>query len=437
MRIAAVLMLAAIFLAGCQTTPPGKPATKAKQAGPATKAKQAGPATPAEIAAALGNVAASGGVKALRKKGFKPYSDKGLKGKMAGKTLQIVDTYAFHRKDGALLLRDTGAGGATARGTWTVKNWALCYTAGGGGFCTGVFFRGKDVLCWPRIGSGRPATGYLRECRLFKGDVTNRLPVEGVVALMAGVPAANGIGAMGRQGFVPLSDKDVWRRIAGKTIEIAGSLGYYAPDRRVEIVNASLGGKLTSKGIWRIRSGRLCHSARRGHEFCTGLYFRGDEVLCWPGIGRYSRDTGYLRACGILHGNRVVSTPVPAVLAALETMSARNAPAALAKHGFVRLSGNQLWRRVAGRTLRFANSLGTYSRDKTIAIRDGSLGGELTSHGTWKIKKKNLCHTMRKDHEFCTALYFRGDELLCWPGIGRYARDTGYLRECSLLTGNQ
>jgi hypothetical protein len=247
--------------------------------------------------------------------------------------------------------------------------------------------------------------------------------------------AANGVAAITEQGFAALTDQELWRRVAGNTLRLAGSLGYFRDDRSVELASTALGSGLTSSGTWKIKKMNVCHSIRDGHEFCTGLYFRGEEILCWPGIGHYALDTGYLRACVILRGNRVASAPIGTVLAAMETVPAKDAPRAMEKHGFVQLSGNEIWRRIVGKTLRMPGSYGRFAKDKTVTIESTSLGSGLTSSGTWKIKKRNVCHSIREGHEFCTGLYFRGEEVLCWPGIGRYAPDTGYLRECRVLPG--
>ena len=172
--------------------------------------------------------------------------------------------------------------------------------------CNGLYFRGRDVLCWPGIGGEAPDTGYLSECRIFKGDVTGRLPIEGVVSLLVNVSAANGVAAITEQGFAALTDQELWRRVAGNTLRLAGSLGYFSDDRSVELASTALGSGLTSSGTWKIKKMNVCHSIRDGHEFCTGLYFRGEEVLCWPGIGRYAPDTGYLRECRVLPGKGAI-----------------------------------------------------------------------------------------------------------------------------------
>ena len=106
MRIVGSLIVLAVALGACQTAlldPQGLLDTQGKT--------EAGPASVAEIIADMHDVSPRNAVRALRKRGFKPYSDKGLKGKMAGKTLQIAATYGFYGKDGTVRVRDTGGGG--------------------------------------------------------------------------------------------------------------------------------------------------------------------------------------------------------------------------------------------------------------------------------------------------------------------------------------
>lgn len=260
--------------------------------------------------------------------------------------------------------------------------------------------------------------------------------VAGTLAALRNVPAADGIGALRSRGFKSLAENELVRRIAGNTLIVMGLQNYFGDDNQVKIVSSALGRRLVGGGTWRIAGGRICHSARPGHEFCTGIFFRGDDVLCWPGIGRYSGDKAYLRDCTILRGNRTASAPIGEVVAALRDVPHKNGVREMAKQGFVRLSGKELWRRVAGNTLRIGKSLGYFAKDRKVRITDGSLGRGLASSGTWKITKLNICHSVRKGHEFCSGLFFRNNEILCWPGIGEFASDTGYIRRCGLLRGN-
>ena len=55
----------------------------------------------------------------------------------------------------------------------------------------------------------------------------------------------------------------------------------------------SLGGGLESAGACYVKGSNLCHSVREGHEFCSGLFFRGAELLCWPGIDWSPDDLDY------------------------------------------------------------------------------------------------------------------------------------------------
>ena len=251
----------------------------------------------------------------------------------------------------------------------------------------------------------------------------------------------------------------------GNTLKVVNSFSYYGKDNKIKLRENALGGGLESLGTWTIKEQALCHSVREGHEFCSGIFFRGRDILCWPGIGWSPDDTDYLRYCSVLAGDRTVpargtageagsvlyASAVPKakkragpkppsidqILAALRGMPARDGIGELEKRGFTRPSARDLVKIIHGNTLKVVNSYSYYGDDYKIKLKEIALGGGLESRGTWTIKNSNLCHSVREGHEFCSGLFVRGRETLCWPGIGWSPDDTDYLRHCSVLSGDK
>lgn len=315
-----------------------------------------------------------------------------------------------------------------------------------------------------------------RSALLVRVAAPARPTVDQVIAALGDVPARDGIGEMEKRGFVRLKEPELRRLISGNTLKFMNSYSYYAKDSKVRLKEMLLGGGLESAGTWSITESNLCHSVREGHEFCSGIFFRDDQVLCWPGIGWSPDDTDYLRHCSILAGNQTrkapgamaaivtrkvppqtvakkparrapaptrLPAPAPApatldqVIVTLRDVPARDGIRKIADRGFVRLRGEVLKKRIAGNTLKMVNSFSYYGGNQQIHIRETSLGGGLKSTGTWYVKGSNLCHSVREGHEFCSGLFFRGAELLCWPGIGWSADDVDYLKTCRILAGNK
>ena len=301
-----------------------------------------------------------------------------------------------------------------------------------------------------------------------------RPTVDQVLSALRNVPARDGIGEMNKRGFVRLKETELRRLISGNTLKFMNAYSYYAKDSKVRLKEMLLGGGLESAGTWSITNSNLCHSVREGHEFCSGLFFRDDQILCWPGIGWSSDDTDYLRRCSILAGNQTrkapgamaaivtrkvpprtvvekparrapaptrLPAPAPAtldkVIVTLRDVPARDGIRKITERGFVRFRGEVLKKRMAGNTLKMVNSFSYYGGNQKIHIRETSLGGGLESTGTWYVKGSNLRHSVREGHEFCSGIFFRGTELLCWPGIDWSADDVDYLRTCRILAGDK
>jgi hypothetical protein len=251
------------------------------------------------------------------------------------------------------------------------------------------------------------------------------------------IPATALMGEMERRGFNTLSERDLWRKVAGNTLAMSGANAFFGKDRRAALKVAVLGGGLTSPGNWRVKASAVCHSSRRGHEFCTGLFFKGDDVVCWAGLGRFGGTDTYLKPCDILPGNVLSTAPVRTATNNVLTLPKSQVDAAMERWGFAQLSKRDLWLRFAGKTLKMATTLGYYDKSKRVKLRDTALGGGLSSQGTWKMKGSTICHTVRKGHEFCTGLYFRGDEVVCWPGAGKVSGRGNHLLACTLLPGDR
>ena len=301
-------------------------------------------------------------------------------------------------------------------------------------------------------------------------------PIDQVLAALRGVPARDGISELEKRGFLQPTSNGLGQVISGNTLKINYSFSYYGQDKKIKLKENALGGGLESRGTWTVKEKALCHSVRGGHEFCSGVFFRGGEILCWPGIGWSPDDIDYLRYCSVLAGDRTApasgasvasrdvlfdskapkATPrkqakakakprkqakakppqIDQVLAALRGVPARDGIGELEKQGFTRPSERDLVKKIRGNTLKVVNSFSFYGDDDNIKLKEIALGGGLESQGTWTIKKRNLCHSVREDHEFCSGIFFRGKDILCWPGIGWAPDDTDYLRHCSILSGD-
>ena len=129
------------------------------------------------------------------------------------------------------------------------------------------------------------------------------LPLQDVVTLIRDVPARDGITEVERKGFLRLPDGEIHSLIAGKTLKSVRSFSYYGPGNEIKLMDMIAGKVLRSTGTWSVRDSRLCHSVHKKHEFCVGLFFRGYESLCWPGMGGPLDATGYLRPCAIVAGD--------------------------------------------------------------------------------------------------------------------------------------
>ena len=301
-------------------------------------------------------------------------------------------------------------------------------------------------------------------------------PIDQVLAALRGVPARDGISELEKRGFLQPTSNGLGQVISGNTLKINYSFSYYGQDKKIKLKENALGGGLESRGTWTVKEKALCHSVRGGHEFCSGVFFRGGEILCWPGIGWSPDDIDYLRYCSVLAGERTAPAsgasvasrdvlfdskapkatprkqakakakprkqakakppPIDQVLAALRGVPARDGIGELEKQGFTRPSERDLVKKIRGNTLKVVNSFSFYGDDDNIKLKEIALGGGLESQGTWTIKKRNLCHSVREDHEFCSGIFFRGKDILCWPGIGWAPDDTDYLRHCSILSGD-
>ena len=497
-------------------TPPRPAARKA-----APLVRESAPAQPTldQVIAAMRGVPANEGIREMAKRGFVRLRSAELRRMVSGNTLKFMNSYNYYAKDSKIRLKETSLGGGLeSAGTWSIKGANLCHSVREDHeFCSGLFFREAELVCWPAIGWSPGDTDYLRRCSILAGDQTQKAPgamaaivtrkvaprpaarkvpsrpaasaqllpapptMDAVLAAMRSVSARDGIGEMAERGFAKLDDGELRRLISGNTLKLLNTYSHFAKDKKIRLKETSPGGGMESTGTWSIKDSNLCHSVREGHEFCSGLFFREAELLCWPGIGWSPDDIDYLRRCAILAGDqtqkapgamaaivtrkipplpavkkpaRPAPAPVPArlaapppvpsaaptldqVIAAMRGVPARDGIRIMAERGFVRLGGEALKKRMTGSTLKMVNSLSYYGGNHRIRIREMSLGGGLESAGAWYVKGSNLCHSVREGHEFCSGLFFRGAELLCWPGIDWSPDDLDYLRTCRILAGNK
>ena len=511
MKHSGSIALAVMLCGACQISP---------EVGASTVAKQSAGPTADEVLVAMRSVAALNGAGEMRKKGFVKLTATDIAKLIPGNTLKLVNSYSYYGKDKRIRINETSLGGGLeSAGTWEIKDSNLCHSVREGHtFCAGLFLHGDDILCWPGIGWADDDTDYLRHCSVLAGDQTRtpstqvavipsavlpprakiagprpagnagkraaaRKPskpsepsVDAILAAMRNVPGSDGIREMARRGFLRPSGEELRKMVTGNTLKLVNSYSYYGKDHRIRIKETSLSGGLESAGTWTIEGSNLCHSVREGHAFCSGLFVRGADVLCWPGIGWSEDDTDYLRHCAMLAGDQTRKTPTGAalarlritppgaktakprpavkapkpppasrlalpsaeeVLAALRAVPARNGPREMANRGFVKPSDEDLRKWIAGNTLKLVNAYSYYGKDKKIRIKETSLGGGLESAGTWEPRDGNLCHSVREGHEFCPGIFFRGADVLCWPGIGWSEDDVNYLRRCAVLSGNK
>lgn len=127
-----------------------------------------------------------------------------------------------------------------------------------------------------------------------------------VFADLANVKGMDGAAALANMGFAKMSSDVLTDMIDQNTLKIGSSYAYYRWDDRVYMRDLALG--MRSQGTWSVQDGNACVSVTSGHTFCTAVYMRGQEVLCWPNPDEYPEDTGFARACEILPGNAI---PVP------------------------------------------------------------------------------------------------------------------------------
>lgn len=144
----------------------------------------------------------------------------------------------------------------------------------------------------------------LVSCQTTPPKVLTQAPSDEQLQQLEAIPATLADRTLASLGFQRLSEADLTARMADNTLRTASAAGYYGSDGKILLKVAALGGRLRSSGTWTIENANLCHSVSDGHQFCTALFFRGDELICWPGADDPSTETGYLRPCEIIEGNR-------------------------------------------------------------------------------------------------------------------------------------
>ena len=162
MKIRGMVVLLAMFVAGCQVAPISPPRETYTQLGD-------------EVIAGMRDVLAKEGIEALGSRGFvRPTADE-LARLISGNTLRVAKSYSFYASDNKIAIKDASLGQELkSSGTWQIRESNLCHSVQEGHeFCTGTFFHEKEILCWPgihRLGDQPDETDYLRECAILAGN---------------------------------------------------------------------------------------------------------------------------------------------------------------------------------------------------------------------------------------------------------------------------
>lgn len=127
-------------------------------------------------------------------------------------------------------------------------------------------------------------------------------PIDDVVARLAAVSPDEARRQLTGFGFRPAAEASLSRSLTGNTLAESRSVTFFARSGDATIRDDFLGRVLRSQGRWSVRQGAVCHSVREGHEFCTGVFVRGSETLCWPGLDEV--DTASVRRCTIQRGDQ-------------------------------------------------------------------------------------------------------------------------------------
>ncbi len=196
-----------------------------------------------------------------------------------------------------------------------------------------------------------------------------------ILAASTSLDSRPGAKLLKAKGFKNPVDAGLRKQIAGRTIFIGDAAIYFTSKGEAIIDDRGGAKKLKSKGRWTIRDGRVCHSVRQGHEFCTGVFMRKDETLCWPGMGTWADDTGFLSRCVIFKGNGTKGQR-PAVAQLAKATGGAKAPGGTKAAGGSRneLSGLLTSARLAeiatGNTLKIGRSLIYYGPTGVVRARD-------------------------------------------------------------------
>ena len=246
------------------------------------------------------------------------------------------------------------------------------------------------------------------------------------------------------KGFHNPVDDGLRKKISSRTIFIGDAAIYFTSRGEVIIDDRSGPKKLKSKGKWTIRGGRVCYSVRAGHEFCTGVFVRKDETLCWPGMGTWDDDTGFLSRCVIYKGNGTKGNrPAVAQLAKTQVAQLTKTPVAAKKPARRRqqLAGQLTSVRLAqlstGNTLKIGRSLIFYGHGGVVQARDFSYAKPMGSRGTWRVKGDRLCHSVGRGHEFCLSQSeARDGGLTCRPDLSGGGDPDEFARPCIWMSGD-
>ncbi|MBT3358147.1 MAG: hypothetical protein HN403_00795 [Rhodospirillales bacterium] len=238
------------------------------------------------------------------------------------------------------------------------------------------------------------------------------------------------------KGFMNPIDDGLRKRISSRTIFIGDAAIYFTSKGEAIIDDRSGAKKLKSKGKWTIQGGRVCYSVRAGHKFCTGVFVRKDETLCWPGMGTWEDDTGFLSRCVIYKGNGTKGKR-PAVAHLAKTPAAVKKPAGRRQQLAGQLTSVRLAELSTGNTLKIGRSLIHYGHGGIVQARDFSYAKPMGSRGTWRVKGDRLCHSVGRGHEFCLSQSeARDGGLTCRPDFAGGGDPGEFAKPCVWMSGD-
>lgn len=432
--LAQIVLLAAVIgmASGCVATsfPRAKPTTVS----PKKVGKDIG-----SLLAASQSLNSGSGAKLLLSKGFQNPVDDGLRKKISSRTIFIGDAAIYFTSRGDVIIDDrSGPKKLKSKGKWTIRGGRVCYSVRAGHeFCTGVFVRKDETLCWPGMGTWDDDTGFLSRCVIYKGNGTKG--TRPAVAQLAKTPVAVKKPA-GRRGQAAgqLTSVRLAELSTGNTLKIGRSLIYYGHGGVVQARDFSYAKPLGSRGTWRVKGDRLCHSVRRGHEFCLSQSEATDGGLtCRPDLAGGGDPGEFARPCVWMSGDATAGASTRVLASAAANTGAKQAADLLTFWHYKTVNGGELSSALTGNTLVMGGTKLYFGAAGRVRIVDQTMRRRLGSSGTWQVSSDGLCHSVQAGHRFCTAVFRYGADYICQPGSNKVVQGASTFRECSVVLGDQ